>query len=105
MEVIDTIVRNGKSDMVLILFLCLAFLLGCIIAVKASYPLMLFVSSVNLIAFGVFFIVIAFLPEQTEYKAVVTDYQTVQDNGYMILEHLEGDTYLIDEVKNELKEK
>lgn len=105
MEVIDTIVRNGKSDMVLILFLCLAFFLGCIIAVKASSPLMLFVSFVNLIVFGVFFIVIALLPEQTEYKAVVTDYQTVQDNGYMILEHLEGDTYLIDEVKSELKEK
>lgn len=101
MEIIDTIVRNGKSDMVIILFLCLAFLLGCIIAVKASSPLMLFISFVNLIVFGIFFIVIAFLPEQTEYKAIVTDYQAVQESGYMILEHLEDDTYLVEEVKGE----
>lgn len=105
MEVIDTVVRNGKTDLITLIAFCLIFLIGCIIAVKADSALMLFVSFVNLIAFGVFFIVIALLPEQTEYKAVVTDYQTVQDNGYMILEHLEGDTYLIDEVKSELKEK
>ena len=99
MEIIDTIVRNGKSDLLIILFLCSVFLLGCIIAFKSSSPQLLLLSFVSLVCFGIFFIVTAFLPEQTEYKAIVMDYKAVQESGYMILEHLEDDTYLVEEVK------
>lgn len=100
MEIIDTIVRNGKSDLLVILFLCLVFLLCFIIALKYSSPQLLLLSFVSLVSFGIFFIVTAFLPEQTEYKAIVTDYKAVQESGYMILEHLENDTYLVEEVND-----
>ena len=98
MEIIDTIVRNGKSDLLIILFIWLAFLLGCIIAFKISDPQLLLLLFIGLVCFGIFFIVTVFLPEQTEYKAIVMDYKSVQESGYMILEHLEDDTYLVGEV-------
>ena len=100
MEIIDTIIHNGKSDLLLILFICLVFLLGFIIALKFLSHQVLFMSfvGVGFVSFGIFFIVTAFLPEQTEYKAIVTDYKAVQESGYMILEHLEDYTYLVKEV-------
>lgn len=105
MEIIDTVVRNGKTDLITLIVFCLIFLIGCIIAVKTDSPLMMLISFVNFVAFCVTIIVVVFLPEQESYKAVVTDYEEVQDSGYVIIERLEDDIYRIEKANDELEEK
>lgn len=50
---------------------------------------------VGFVAFCGMALVVAFKPTEITYHAVVTDYDEVQENGYVIVEKLENDIYVL----------
>lgn len=100
MEITDTIIAYGNKDLIIFLAFSIVFLISFFISLhKANSALTPFMMFLFTIIFFVAFIVTAFLPEQTTYKAKITDYEEVQEKSYLILEHLDDDNYYIEKIK------
>lgn len=97
MKITETIIAFGNKDLILCLVFAAIALISLIISLrKASSALTPFMMFIFLIISILMFIVMAFLPEQESYKAKITDYEEVQENGYIIIEHIKDDNYYIE---------
>lgn len=97
MEITKTIVAFGNRDMIAMLVTFVLLLICFFISLKhgksAFTPFMLFLFGISSL---VAFIVFAFVPEQVLYKAQITNYEEVQEQGYLIKEHITDDIYYIE---------
>ena len=95
MEIIQTVVRYGTEDLAFaiigaIICLILAFLLKKI-SDRYYYPPMITFFAMCGVALSVFV-----FPEEVSYEAIITDYAEVQEQGYTIIERIDGDLYHIE---------
>lgn len=97
MDITREIIRGGQLDMAITLAIIIAaFILMLLCALKwESVEGGLFFFAM-FVVFVLFFLTIAFKQERHYIEAEVTDYGTVQEMGYRILSHKEGNLYLLE---------
>ena len=100
MEIIETVTAFGKTDIFLTLGMTIVGVIMVLVAKFKFENVQMGLLGLSVVLVGLIGLVFTLTkPEQTYYRAVVTDYSVVQEEGYTIEKKENKETYILRKIE------